>query len=126
MKHLFRVAVSLFAIGNAAAQNYVLDVTKRVGDACPAMIGGLLADASLVKATKRRPISVVAICSCTIKRLEADEKLSNYLNSPTRDFISESRSEPLQSYLSLLTASSVYGCLLPELEASKSAISLAR
>ena len=126
MKHLLVLAVALFVAGQASAQTDAAGVAKRVGAACPAMLESLLGDPSLAKATKQRPISSPVVCSCTMRRLETDEKLSGYLSSHTRDLASESGNEALQSYLSLLAASSVYACLAPELEASKNAISLTR
>ena len=126
MKHLLAPTLALLACVAAKGQTDSATVAAKVGAACPGMINVLLTDASLVRATRQRPISVPAVCSCTIKRLETDEKLSSYLNSPTRDISSESRNESLQAYLSILAASSVYACLVPELDASKNAISLAR
>ena len=124
MKNLLAPTLALLACFTATAQTDTATVAARVAAACPTMVTGLVADTSLAKATKQRPISVPAVCSCTTKRLETDEKLNSYLSSQTRDTGSESRNESLQAYLSLLAASSVYACLVPELEASKNAISL--
>ncbi len=126
MKLLLVPAMSLLLAGQADAQNDSKDVAARISAVCPTMLESLLGTASLTKATRQRPISSSVVCSCTMKRLEKDEKLSEYLNSPTRDLASESRNEALQAYLSLLAASSFYACLAPELEASKNAISLVR
>ncbi len=113
-------------MANASAQTDAEAIAARIGSACPSMLAGLFAEQSLEKATRQRPVTVSTVCACTAKRLQEDEKFNAYLKSPNRNPQSESRNEALQSYLAILATSSVYACLLPELEASKNAIDLAR
>lgn len=129
MNHATRLAISLSGlvlISSAGAQSVLQAATAKSMTACPAMVAKLADGPAMAAATKSRPISAQAVCSCAENRITSDAKLQQYLSAEASVLRQRMQREATRSYFTLRTMESVVSCLAPEFEATLGAIDLAQ
>lgn len=124
-----RLALAALVLGctlsnPAAAQTPFAQMSQQLWQACPGFIAKLLANPDIAAATRARPVSVPAVCSCAQSRFVADKRLEQHMNAEPAVLQRRMATEGLRQYFSLRLMEGVFSCLAPELDASLSAAPL--
>lgn len=115
------LALALLGAAPARAQSTFSVLTQQTGQVCPSIITKLLESPIVADATRSRPVSVPAVCSCAQARLAADKRLERYLTAEQAVVQRRMTENAGRQYFALRLMEGVFACLAPELDAALAA-----
>ncbi len=107
-----------------ASQKYVDAITKSVSEQCLPNVEKMAALPEIGAIAAQHPVEAAKVCDCAVAAFLADTKLHDVLMTDDKTLQPRTQVDPLKSYMNLRVTTSVYKCLVPELDSTLSGVSL--